>query len=72
MYVRRALPFPYIAVKAAHKRELEGWGEGEKSVVAMDTLGREELGLCAGWGWRGAQCQLGNSLAASAPAPHSA
>lgn len=25
---------------------LKGWGEGEKSVVAMET-GREELGLCA-------------------------
>lgn len=28
-----------------------GWGGGEKSVVAMETTGREEVGLCAGWGW---------------------
>ena len=49
-----SLPFPYIAAKSERTGELEGWGEGEKSVVAMETTGREELGLCAGWGRRGA------------------
>lgn len=36
----------------------------------METVGREELGLCAGWRRRGAWCQLGNSLAAAAPATY--
>lgn len=60
---------------------LEGWDEREKSAVAMETTGREELGLCGWWGEEGgkcvcegggAQCQLGNCLEASAPAPHCA
>lgn len=63
-------PRPATPLRTAQRRHgargsRRGWGGGEKSVVAMETTGREEVGLCAGrgWGgWRGAQCQLGNSL----------
>lgn len=49
-------PPPSLSQHGAAKTERGGrrggWGGGEKSVVAMATTGREEVGLCAGRGWR--------------------